>query len=366
MAHILIIDDDKSILRLLEFTLQRAGHTVSTYSDAAQGLTQSEQQHPDLIVLDVMMPQMNGYEFCRQARQKPPLAKTPILMFSARYQSIDRKAALESGATDYLAKTTSPNDLLKRIAEMLATQPEVIEGEAIGIFSLRGGAGVTSLAINLATHIAQTDRSTILLDLAQMGGHAALMLGLHPTSSVGQALTTLKSDHSADGLKPHLTGHASGLQLLASIASYDDQLFLTDERLTHLMDISKSAYQFTILDIPHSLEANFAPTLQRFDNLILMLTPDRPSLHSTRITLQGLVRFGIPDDKINLVINQTFPQNALSLETIQDTLKRSVTSVIPFDPEMINATNEGQPLVSHSPTSPASQAIIQLAGNFIN
>ena len=98
MANILVIDDDKNILRLLEFTLKRAGHTIVTCVDGMQGLAQAEAQKPDLIVADVMMPNMTGYEFCKQARGKPTLKETPIIVFSARFQPIDKQTALKAGA----------------------------------------------------------------------------------------------------------------------------------------------------------------------------------------------------------------------------------------------------------------------------
>lgn len=367
MAKILIVDDDKSILRLLEFTLQRAGHEVLTSTDGLQGLTQAEANQPDLIIVDVMMPKLTGYDFCKQARMKPVLEDVPIIMFSARFQAIDRETAIEAGATDYLSKTTSPNELLKRISELLPARMLATENTSIGLFSLRGGTGLTSLAVNLAVTIAVLKKSpAALLDFIRVGGHAALMLGLRPTSSVVQALAASKHNPTADSIMPHLIQHGSGVQLLASAHVYDYELMLTDKRLEPLITIVKDSFPFTVLDLPHVLESKFAPSLQLLDKIAVVLSPDMPSLQSTAMALQGLARLGISETKICLVINHIFPHGALPLETIQKVVKRPILANIPFEPEMIKAINGGKPLVLNQPKSPGAMAIAQLAGLLLN
>jgi pilus assembly protein CpaE len=368
MANILVIDDDKSILRLLEFTLKRAGHTIVTSTDGLQGLAQAEAQRPDLIVADVMMPNMTGYEFCKQARSKSTLKDTPIIVFSARFQPIDKQTALEAGATDYLPKTTSPDDLIKRINELvLTTKKPTATRSAIGLFSLRGGAGVTSLAVNLAVNLAQTQKKpTALVDLAWLGGHAALMLGLRPSSSIAQALSNSHNDLTPDSIKPHLIPHNSGVHLLASAHVYGHELSLADSRLEQLVAILKSGFPFMVLDIPHFLESRFAPTLKLFDKISLVLSPDMPSLQSTAIALQSLARLGVTEDKIALVVNHIIPRDALPLETIQTAIKRPIAANIPFDPEMIKSVNSGKPLLLNNPQSVSAMAIARLANTLLS
>lgn len=364
MANILVIDDDKNILRLIEFALKRAGHTLITSLDGVQGLAKAQAERPDLIVVDVMMPKMTGYEFCRQARSKPVLKETPIIIFSARFQPVDKKTALEAGATDYLPKTTSPDDLIKRINELLAETetPVVALRKVIGLFSLRGGSGVTSLAVNLAIVLALTHKTpTALVDLAQLGGHAALMLGLRPTSSVAEVLATSKNDFSLDKIKPHLIRHNSGVQLLASAHLYGHELSLTDERLEKLIRTFKSTFSFTVIDIPPLLEPHFASTLQLFDKLLLILSPDVPSLQSTAIALQGLNRLRIAKNRIALVVNNVTPQGSLPLVAIEKAIKRPILAHIPFEPEMIKAVNRAKPLLLNSPKCAGAAAIARLA-----
>lgn len=363
MANILVVDDDKNILRLIEFALKRAGHTVITREDGLQGLAQVQAQPPDLIVADVMMPKMTGYEFCKQVRTRLGLTETPIIMFSARFQPVDKQTALDAGATDYLSKSTSPDVLISRINELLPSQqPAPAAQTTVGLFSLRGGTGVTSLAVNLALAMALTKKTpTTLVDLTPLGGHTSLMLGLRPTSSVADALFAAQDEVDLNTVKSHMIQHSAGVQLLASALNYDHLLHLNDQRLEQLVRVLKSGFAQTLLDIPHLMEPRFEPTWQLLDKIVLVLSPDMPSLQSVAMALQSLLRLGVADTKIVLVVNNILAQGGLPLEIIQKTVRRPILASIPYEPEMIKAVNSGKPLLLSNPQSPAAIAIIKLA-----
>ncbi|MCB0163309.1 MAG: response regulator [Anaerolineae bacterium] len=361
MAHILIIDDDQDILRLLEFSFKRSGHSVSISSNGVQALTQAEIENPDLIICDVMMPKMTGYDFCKQARSNPALKDTPIVIFSARFQPIDRQTALDAGATDYLAKTVAPDALVSRIEELLPkTSPSTL-GRTVGLFSMKGGTGVTSLAVNLAIALKLVHKTgAVLADLAVVGGHAALMLGVRPTSSLPKLLSTDEANFTPELMQPHLVAHSSGLQLLASLPTFSEAAFPTNQ-LEPLVQCLKSTFDFTVLDVPHLLEPPSFRVLSLLDKIVLVLSPDMPSIQSTVIALQGLARLGVDDHKINLVVNQIVPHHSLPLQTIQKVIKRPISMAIPFEPEMIRAANSGKPLLLTNPKTPAAAALGKLA-----
>ncbi|MCB0196958.1 MAG: response regulator [Anaerolineae bacterium] len=362
MAHILIIDDDTDILRLLEFAFKRSGHSVSISVNGIEGLERAEIEEPDLVVCDVMMPKMTGYEFCRQAREKPGLKETPIVIFSARFQPIDRQTALDAGATEYLAKTVAPDVLVSRIEALLPQSKDSVKGGVVGLFSMKGGTGVTSLAVNLALALTLAHKSnTVLADLAMMGGHAALLLGVRPTHSSAQLLATSNQNLTSKVIQSHLVKHNAGVQLLASQPAFHEQVLPAD-RLLLLLKNLKSDFTFTVVDSPYLLEAQGSSILPVLDKLILVLSPDMPSIQSTVIALQGLSQHGIAENKITLVINQTAPHNAVPLQTIQKVLKRPIALAIPYEPDMIKAANNGKPLLLSSPQTQAAAAIGKLAG----
>ena len=121
-----------------------------------------------------------------------------------------------------------------------------------------------------------------------------------------------------------------------------------------------------MLDVPHILEPHFSPVLQLLDKVILVLSADMPSVQSTAIALQGLVKMGMDDSKISLVVNQVAQYNVLPTETIQKAIKRPIFATIPFDPAMTKAVNSGKPLLLGNPQSNTSKSIAILANNIFS
>lgn len=361
MASILVIDDDQDILRMLEFALKRAGHAAITVSDGEQGLTEAEVQEPDLIVCDVMMPKMTGYEFCRRARSIPALEDTPIIVFSARFQPVDKQTALDAGATDFMAKTSAPDVLVQHIEQLLPDQETTNPAKTVGLFSLRGGTGVTALTVNVSIAAALAQKTAVALaDLAVSGGHAAVFLGLKPTSNFYQLLRDSRHSLSPETIKRHMVKHDSGVQLLASPPTFEQTPPAKDDLLS-LTQHLKSVCKISLIDAPHIFAQNFSPLLKKLDKIILVLAPDVPSIQSTVVALQGMSSFGVTDKKIKLVINQVVPQNGLSTQTIQKILKRPIFTIIPYDAHMIKAVNSGKPFILAYPQSPTALAITKLA-----
>jgi len=116
---VLVADDDEDILQLVSFRLERAGYTVVTAADGQQALAAARQHQPDLAVLDVMMPGLNGYEVTRQLRADPATAAIPVILLTARVQEADVSRGFEAGADDYLRKPFSPQELRARVQAIL-------------------------------------------------------------------------------------------------------------------------------------------------------------------------------------------------------------------------------------------------------
>ncbi|MEG6520991.1 response regulator transcription factor [Desulfotomaculum sp. 1211_IL3151] len=115
MARILVVDDEINLLELIKYTLEKDGHRVITAMDGKEGCRLLEREVPDLIILDVMMPKLDGLEFCRRLRSKPDTNRLPIIMVSAKGETIDHIVGLEMGADDYLSKPFSPRELASRV-----------------------------------------------------------------------------------------------------------------------------------------------------------------------------------------------------------------------------------------------------------
>lgn len=117
MADILVIEDEASILMALKDDLTLEGYKVSTAADGEAGFTAASEKRFDLLILDIMLPLMNGFDVCKKLRENG--VTTPIIMLTARGQEIDRVLGLELGADDYVTKPFSPRELLARIKAIL-------------------------------------------------------------------------------------------------------------------------------------------------------------------------------------------------------------------------------------------------------
>ncbi len=121
-GKILIVDDENYILHILDFSLGAEGYEVITAEDGAEAVRKAKEDRPDLVVLDVMMPKMDGFEACRAIKRDPELAGTPVILLSAKGRDIDQKQGYEAGADDYITKPFSPGRLVERVHGLLKTK----------------------------------------------------------------------------------------------------------------------------------------------------------------------------------------------------------------------------------------------------
>jgi DNA-binding response OmpR family regulator len=119
MAKILIAEDERDIRDLIEFTLRYAGHDVVKASNGAEAVELAPQARPDLILMDVRMPRMTGYEACRALKDIDDVKDVPVVFLSAKGQESEMNVGLDAGAYDYILKPFAPDQLTMRIAEIL-------------------------------------------------------------------------------------------------------------------------------------------------------------------------------------------------------------------------------------------------------
>lgn len=117
--RILAVDDEPEAVELVEFNLKKAGFQVITATDGAAALKKARSDQPDLIVLDLMMPEIDGLEVCKILRRDPDTARIPIIMLTAKAAEVDRIVGLELGADDYITKPFSPRELVLRVNKVL-------------------------------------------------------------------------------------------------------------------------------------------------------------------------------------------------------------------------------------------------------
>jgi two-component system alkaline phosphatase synthesis response regulator PhoP len=149
MSRILVVDDDKQIVRLVQSYLERAGHQVLTAYDGETALHTIRRERPDLVVLDLMLPDRDGWDITRTVRSDASLANLPIIMLTARIEDTDKIVGLELGADDYIAKPFNPHEVVARVRAVLRRV---------------GGAPATSHVIQVGGLKMDVDRHLVTLD----------------------------------------------------------------------------------------------------------------------------------------------------------------------------------------------------------
>ncbi|MFZ0641265.1 MAG: response regulator [Candidatus Acidiferrales bacterium] len=137
-ARILVVEDDKDIVELVRYNLEKDGYQITACGDGATGLAQIRKSPPDLLLLDLMLPKLSGLEICKEIRRDDRLGRLPVLMLTARGEEADRVVGLELGADDYVTKPFSPRELVARVKALLRrVQPPGEEAKLLEIGALR-------------------------------------------------------------------------------------------------------------------------------------------------------------------------------------------------------------------------------------
>lgn len=118
-GRILVVDDESYILHILDFSLGAEGFDVITAPNGEKAVEKARQLQPDLIVLDIMMPVLDGYETCRRLKQQPETREIPVLLLTAKGREVDKRLGFDVGAVDYIVKPFSPTRLIERIEEII-------------------------------------------------------------------------------------------------------------------------------------------------------------------------------------------------------------------------------------------------------
>ncbi len=171
---VLIVEDEKNIVDILRFNLQREGYQTAEAYDGADGLEKARAVDPDLILLDVMLPKMNGFDVCRQLRQEG--RNVPVLILTAREEEADKVLGLEIGADDYITKPFSMRELLARVSANIRRTAMAAAAAAASSSSAMPVAG--DLSINTDSH--QVYRAGKAIDLTQREYELLTFLASHP------------------------------------------------------------------------------------------------------------------------------------------------------------------------------------------
>ena len=372
---ILIIDDDLDTLRLVGLMLQRQGYQISAATNGQQGLDKAFEEDPDMILLDVMMPDMDGYEVTRRLRQNPSTMETPILMFTAKTQLDDKVIGFEVGANDYLTKPTHPSELQARVKALLsrasekkaASAPAKSEnlGFVIGILAARGGLGATTLAVNIAAGLHSRTKSEVIV-AEMLPGRGTLALELGATNSKG--LTDLLSANRTNELtrekvRESLTHHGSGLKmLLASDRPRDMHLVSQTANYEAIVSGLAGLARFVVLDLGAGLQPFTEKIITHCNEMMVVFEGVPNTIIAARALIDDIVALGVNHKNIHSVLNNRVRSDTqLPSSQVQTKLDHEIISTLTPAPELfVQATRIQSPAVLCQPESLTARQITKL------
>jgi pilus assembly protein CpaE len=369
-AKILVVDDDPNVQRLLQYTLKQEGYEVITAADGAEGFRLWGAENPALILLDVMLPKLDGYQVATKIRQEEgSTGHVPIIMLTAEREVEQKVRGLRAGADDYLIKPFHPAELLARIKSLLARfaprdalvgRPPL--GRVFALYGAKGGVGTTTIAINAAIALhRELGRKVCLVDgNLQFGDHRVFLdLGLDRKSIV-DIVTATSIDQ--DLVRQVLVKHDSGIDLLLAPPSPETAELVTHEHMPLILDNLRSLYDYILVDIDKRLDDVNLGIIETSELVFVVMTADLSCLKNVRLVLETIGHLGYEKTKVQLVLNRSNAFTGINVKNAEGALKR------PIDHQIVNeyrgaisALNSGAPFMFTKADSLLGRSLLEFA-----
>ncbi len=380
---ILVIDDHTETVRLIEMTLRRHGYHVVGFESGAGGLAWAAEELPDLILLDLMMPDMDGHAVCRKLREDRRLRDVPVIVFTAKSEVQDKKELFEAGANDYLVKPTRPSELLSRVAAILARneqrlaeidstfeqatadwQQELVP--AIAVLGARGGVGATTVAVNLATALAAMGQPTTLVDLDTQQGHVALYLGANVDRGIADWLR-LPASRLAAELPGYLIAYDELLDILPAQAQPTQPASLPPTApLTAALAALAQRRRLLVFDMGRNRGDATLPLLQHVQHILVCIRSEQAAISAGQQIVEQLAPQLARPEALHIVMLESDAGAPLSRRVVAANLGHPLLGTLTLDTtQMAGAIDRNLPLVRAYPDSPQAQRFREIAATLM-
>jgi pilus assembly protein CpaE len=369
-AKILVVDDDPNVQRLLQYTLKQEGYEVVTASDGAEGYRAWSSQDPALILLDVMLPKLDGYQVATKIRQEEGnKGHVPIIMLTSEREVEQKVRGLRAGADDYLIKPFHPAELLARIKSLLARfapretlvgRPPL--GRVIALYGAKGGVGTTTIAINAAIALhRELGRKVCLVDgNLQFGDHRVFLdLGLDKKSIV-DIVSAPSIDQ--DLVRQVVVKHDSGVDLLLAPPSPETAELVTHEHMPLILEQLSTLYDYVLVDIDKRLDDVNLGIIEAAETVVVVMTADLSCLKNVRLVLETIGHLGYERSKVQLLLNRSNAFTGINVKNAEGALKRTIDyQVVNEYRGAISALNSGAPFMFTKADSPLGRSLLEFA-----
>jgi len=373
MPKVLLIDDDPELRHILSRILNKNDFEVIVAEDGASGLHLAREGRPDLIILDIMMPGMDGFEVAQRLHHDPVCARMPIMVLTAYATPYGRKTAIEIGIDDFMTKPFGIEEIVARVRAMTAPPlpvaaesaiPLVTAGQArlICLHSLRGGLGCTSLAISLAATLKNLwRRPTLLLDADFANGQLALALNRRSSLGWADLIQAGKEDSLHSLLKDRRMAHEDGLHLLVAPRDTREAERIGPRAVERCLELLTQPYEYIVADLAHDLRQNTLALARNAGKIVYLVAADAVSVRLARKALATYQAHGIRSENVLPVLVDTRPGKRASVPDLEAALGRPLSAYLPYAGTMTEAIDRGLPFVEAFPDHRLTHLLEDLA-----
>lgn len=359
---ILIIENDPTAMRLTEFTLKQRGHKVLATCNGLEGIIAAQKEEPDLIILDIMLPGIDGFEVCKRLRTGAQTSQIPILIISGKTQQEDIAAGFRAGADDYLSKPASPSEIVNRV-ESLISKKLSCQAKTIAFARLDEGLETMMILANIAAVFFEQGKQVTLVDAVtnQIGSSSHKMLSQYP----GRVI--LETDSTSNtSPEPAFEVLPSGVRML----HVDEVSKQEDGTPTDSIDLLQKVGKvndYLLIDLLLKPAPFTRAVLTNCDLIVILSDYEITNMPDVKNTVTLLNFLGITSDKIAMVLvdpKGKFPSVSLGnvKPYIEVNLGITLAGAISYDAKMHQLSYlENQPIIQSNPGGKLAQDIKQIA-----
>jgi CheY-like chemotaxis protein/MinD-like ATPase involved in chromosome partitioning or flagellar assembly len=370
---ILIVDDDIETVRLVGLMLERQGYTIIAVNNGTQAIQMAQIENPDLILLDVMMPDLDGFQVTRQIRTNPQTHDIPIIMFTAKNQIEDKITGFDAGVDDYLTKPTHPAEMMAHIKALLMRSAKArgytsanARGHVVAFLSAKGGVGTSTMALNVGVSIHQkTKMEVILAELRPGYGTWGLELGYVNPEGLKGLMQFQPDQITPELLKKELVANASGVRLLMSSYQPDEiDIINCTAQLEAIINQLSSLAPVVLVDLGTNQFPRIDTLLEQCNEAIIVVEPNPTSVACTKALMEDLERksFGKAKSISLALVNRIRADVMLSWSQVQELLGTPISVIISPAPELAyQAALRFTPMVLLQPEGLTAQQYGKLA-----
>jgi pilus assembly protein CpaE len=366
MTKLLVVDDEPSVRKLIKRFFESRGFEVVVAENGVLGWQMTRDYAPDVVLSDVSMPEMDGYELTRTIRRNPQTASVAVILLSAHRDADATVAGYECGADDYVAKPVDMEVLRHKIDALMrrsvTSQAQAMVGPSSGklicVTSAKGGVGVSTLCANLAILLCRRNETVCAYDLNLEHGDLPVLLDLQPRLSIVDLVRELAAQGENVPWDDFLVRHPNGPRMLAAPLRPHDASAVSEEQVENLTAKLRQLHDFVLVDLPPSYGDLALSVFEQAERLVVVTSPELTSLRRTRELLGVLNGLEIPDERVLVVLNRLVDVSGIDARRVEAFFKRPVNLTIPYGgAPFIEAVTIGRPVVLGGPNGTGAEAV---------